>query len=283
MDLSTAGVAGKETNSESWRIREGNDTNLRSEATMHDTTARVGAQRRKSLVIEARDLTKTYGRGESRVEAVADVSLGVASGAWLSVVGPSGSGKSTLMNLLGLLDRPTSGSYALGGREVSKLRGGELARARRELVGFVFQSYNLLSRRTARENIELPMIYAGVGRRERKRRATEALERVGLTDRARHKPSELSGGQQQRVAIARALINDPALLLADEPTGNLDSVSSEDIMSLFQELNSSGTTLIVVTHDASVAARADRTVEMRDGKIFAGGEPDRRDGPGEGP
>jgi putative ABC transport system ATP-binding protein len=283
MDLSTAGVAGKETNSESWRIREGNDTNLRSEATMHDTTARVGAQRRKSLVIEARDLTKTYGRGESRVEAVAGVSLGVASGEWLSVVGPSGSGKSTLMNLLGLLDRPTSGSYALGGREVSKLRGGELARARRKLVGFVFQSYNLLSRRTARENIELPMIYAGVGRRERKRRATEALERVGLTERARHKPPELSGGQQQRVAIARALINDPALLLADEPTGNLDSVSSEDIMSLFQELNSSGTTLIVVTHDASVATRADRTVEMRDGKIFAGGEPDRRDGSGEGP
>ena len=147
---------------------------------------------------------------------------------------------------------------------------------------FVFQSYNLLPRRSARENVELPMIYAGVGRRERKGRAMEALEQVGLTDRARHKPSELSGGQQQRVAIARALANDPALLLADEPTGNLDSVSSEDIMGLFEELNSSGTTLIVVTHDANVATRADRTVEMRDGRVFTGREPDRRYTPGEG-
>ena len=247
---------------------------------MHDTTAREGAER-KSRVIEALDLTKSYGRGESKVEAVAGVSLSVASGEWLSVVGPSGSGKSTLMNLLGLLDRPTSGSYALGGREVSKLKGGELARARRELVGFVFQSYNLLPRQSARENVELPMIYAGVGRRERKRRAMGALERVELTYRASHKPSELSGGQAQRVAIARALANDPALLLADEPTGNLDSVSSEGIMGLFEELNSSGTTLIVVTHDANVATRADRTVEMRDGRAFTGREPDKQRGPGE--
>jgi putative ABC transport system ATP-binding protein len=262
-------------------MKEGNGTNLRCEATMHDTTAREGAEI-KSRVVEAWDLTKTYGRGEGRVDAVAGVSLSVASGEWVSVVGPSGSGKSTLMNLLGLLDRPTSGSYALGGREVAKLKGGELARARRELVGFVFQSYNLLPRRSARENVELPMIYAGVGRRERKRRAMEALERVGLTDRASHKPSELSGGQAQRVAIARALANDPAMLLADEPTGNLDSVSSEDIMGLFEELNSSGTTLIVVTHDANVATRADRSVEMRDGKVFTGREPDRRRVPGEG-
>ena len=247
---------------------------------MHDTTAREGAEI-KSRVIEALDLTKSYGRGESKVEAVAGVSLSVASGEWLSVVGPSGSGKSTLMNLLGLLDRPTSGSYALGGREVSKLKGGELARARRELVGFVFQSYNLLPRQSARENVELPMIYAGVGRRERKRRAMGALERVELTYRASHKPSELSGGQAQRVAIARALANDPALLLADEPTGNLDSVSSEGIMGLFEELNSSGTTLIVVTHDANVATRADRTVEMRDGRAFTGREPDKQRGPGE--
>jgi putative ABC transport system ATP-binding protein len=164
---------------------------------------------------------------------------------------------------------------------VSKLKGGELAHARRELVGFVFQSYNLLPRQSARENVELPMIYAGVGRRERKKRAMEVLERVGLTNRARHKPSELSGGQAQRVAIARALANNPALLLADEPTGNLDSVSSEDIMDLFEEVNSSGTTLIVVTHDANIATRADRTVEMRDGKVFTGREPDRRHGPGE--
>ena len=247
---------------------------------MHDTTAREGAEI-NSRVIEALDLTKSYGRGESKVEAVAGVSLSVASGEWLSVVGPSGSGKSTLMNLLGLLDRPTSGSYALGGREVSKLKGGELARARRELVGFVFQSYNLLPRQSARENVELPMIYAGVGRRERKRRAMGALERVELTYRASHKPSELSGGQAQRVAIARALANDPAMLLADEPTGNLDSVSSEDIMGLFEELNSSGTTLIVVTHDANVATRADRTVEMRDGRAFTGREPDKQRGPGE--
>src|SRR5215213_3322545 len=247
---------------------------------MHDTTTREGAER-KSRVIEARDLTKTYGRGEGRVEAVAGVSLSVASGEWLSVVGPSGSGKSTLLNLLGLLDRPTSGSYALGGREVSKLKGGELARARRELVGFVFQSYNLLPRRSARENIELPMIYAGVGRRERKRRAMEVLERVGLTNRARHKPSELSGGQAQRVAIARALANNPALLLADEPTGNLDSVSSEDLMSLFEELKSSGVTLVVVTHDSNVATHADRTVEIRDGKVFAGREPNKQREPEE--
>ena len=261
-------------------MKEGSGTDLRSEATMHDTTAQDGAEG-KSRVIEARHLTKTYGRGEGKVEALAGVSLSVASGEWLSVVGPSGSGKSTLMNLLGLLERPTSGSYALGGREVSKLKGGELAHARRELVGFVFQSYNLLPRRSARENVELPMIYAGVGRTERKRWAMGALARVGLTNRARHKPSELSGGQAQRVAIARALANDPALLLADEPTGNLDSVSSEDILGLFEELNSSGTTLIVVTHDANVATRADRTVEMRDGRVFAGREPDKRRGPGD--
>jgi len=247
---------------------------------MHDTPARVSADER-SRVIEAWDLTKTYGRGEGRVEALAGVSLSVASGEWVSVVGPSGSGKSTLMNLLGLLDRPTSGSYALGGRDVSRLRGGELARARRELVGFVFQSYNLLPRRSAQENIELPMIYAGVGRRERKKRAMEVLERVGLTNRARHKPSELSGGQAQRVAIARALANNPALLLADEPTGNLDSVSSEDIMGLFEELNSSGTTLIVVTHNTNVATCADRTIEIQDGKVFTGPEPDKRRESGE--
>src|SRR5215210_3381151 len=221
---------------------------------MHDTTTREGAER-KSRVIEARDLTKTYGRGEGRVEAVAGVSLSVASGEWLSVVGPSGSGKSTLMNLLGLLDRPTSGSYLLDGREVSGLRGGELARARRDTVGFVFQSYNLLPRQTAQKNVELPMVYAGVSRKERKRRATEALERVDLLDRARHRPPELSGGQKQRVAIARALVNEPTMLLADEPTGNLDSAG--------------GVTLIVVTHDPEVARRAGRIVEIRDGRVFS--------------
>lgn len=220
-------------------------------------------------VIEASGLTRTYGRGESRVEALVNVDLTVEPGEWVAVIGPSGSGKSTLMNLLGLLDRPTSGSYALNGREVSSLRGGELARARRELVGFVFQSYNLLPRQSARKNIELPMVYAGVGGRERKKRALAALEKVDLLDRARHRPPELSGGQKQRVAIARALVNEPAMLLADEPTGNLDSASGTAILDLFGELNAGGVTLIVVTHDSEVARRADRTVEIRDGRVFS--------------
>jgi putative ABC transport system ATP-binding protein len=235
---------------------------------MYDTTAQESADGR-SRVIEARDLTKTYGRGEGRVEALAGVSLSVASGEWVSVVGPSGSGKSTLMNLLGLLDRPTSGSYALGGREVSKLKGGELARARRELVGFVFQSYNLLPRRSARENIELPMIYAGVGRRERKRRAMEVLERVGLTNRARHKHSELSGGQAQRVAIARALANKPALLLADEPTGNLDPETSDSIMRLLFEISSAGRAVLMATHNYSLMSKFPaRTIKCENGKVI---------------
>lgn len=218
--------------------------------------------------MEVRELTKVYGRGESEVRALDGVSLDVRRGEWVSLVGPSGSGKSTLMNVLGLLDRPTSGDYFLDGRKVSKLRGGELSRARRELVGFVFQSYNLLPRETARYNVELPMIYAGVGRRERRKRSLAALERVGLANRAKHRPTELSGGQMQRVAVARALINEPALILADEPTGNLDSASGENILGLFEELHASGVTLMIVTHDESVAARADRTIEIRDGKIF---------------
>ncbi len=220
-------------------------------------------------VIEAERLTKTYGKGESRVEALEDVRLSVEPGEWVSVIGPSGSGKSTLMNLLGLLDRPTSGSYSLDGREVSRLRGGELARARRDLIGFVFQSYNLLPRQSARKNVELPMVYAGVGGRERKRRALDALEKVDLLDRARHKPPELSGGQKQRVAIARALVNQPAMLLADEPTGNLDSASGAAILDLFGELNAEGVTVMVVTHDPEVARRSDRVVEIRDGRIFS--------------
>jgi putative ABC transport system ATP-binding protein len=229
--------------------------------------ARNGARTASGGVIEARDLTKVYGRGESRVEALAGVSLSVRGGEWISLVGPSGSGKSTLMNVLGLLDRPTSGSYALDGREVARLKGSELARARRDLVGFVFQSYNLLPRETALANVELPMLYADVGRRERRRRATEALERVGLSGRVTHKPTELSGGQMQRVAIARALVNEPSLLLADEPTGNLDSASGEAILELFGELHDSGVTIMVVTHDPAVAERGERTVEIRDGRL----------------
>ena len=219
--------------------------------------------------IETGNLTKIYGEGENRVEALAGVSLKVERGGWVAVVGPSGSGKSTLMNLLGLLDRPTSGSYVLDGREVSGLRGREVTKARRDLIGFVFQSYNLLPRQTALSNVELPMIYAGVYGAERRRRALEALERVELSDRVDHKPPELSGGQKQRTAIARALVNRPAILLADEPTGNLDTKSGEGILDLFGELNADGTTLIMVTHDMEVAARADRIVEVRDGRIVA--------------
>ena len=220
-------------------------------------------------VIEARKLTKVFGRGPGRVEALAGVSLDVEAGEWVSVIGPSGSGKSTLMNLLGLLDRPTSGSYVLDGREVSGLKGGELARARRELIGFVFQSYNLLPRQSARKNVELPLVYAGTPGPERRKRALAALEQVELSDRAAHKPPELSGGQKQRVAIARALVGRPAMLLADEPTGNLDTKSGEGILELFGDLNAAGMTLIVVTHDPEVARRGDRVVDIRDGLVFA--------------
>ena len=220
-------------------------------------------------VIETDNLTKIYGEGEGRVEALAGVSLKVEREEWISIVGPSGSGKSTLMNLLGLLDRPTSGSYVLEGREVSGLKGGEVTRARRDMIGFVFQSYNLLPRESTLKNVELPMVYAGVRGAERKNRAMEALERVGLSNRAIHKPPELSGGQKQRVAIARALVNNPAIVLADEPTGNLDTRSGEGILDLFRELKAEGTTLIMVTHDMDVAERAERIVEVRDGLIVA--------------
>jgi putative ABC transport system ATP-binding protein len=221
-------------------------------------------------VIEARELTKVYGRGENRVEALTGMNMHVEPGEWIAIMGPSGSGKSTLMNLIGLLDRPTSGSYKLNGRDVSRLRGSELARSRRDLIGFVFQSYNLLPRESALKNVELPMVYAGVGGKERRKRALGVLETVGLAERAHHRPPELSGGQMQRVAIARALVNSPALLLADEPTGNLDTVSGAEILDLFEELNASGVTVVVVTHDAEVATRTRRVVELRDGRIVAG-------------
>jgi putative ABC transport system ATP-binding protein len=220
-------------------------------------------------VIEARELTKVYGLRENRVEAVAGTNMNIESSEWIAIVGPSGSGKSTLMHLIGLLDRPTSGSYRLNGRDVSQLRGNELARARRDLIGFVFQSYNLLPRESALKNVELPMVYAGVGRKERRKRALGLLERVGLSERAHHRPPELSGGQMQRVAIARALVNGPVLLLADEPTGNLDTASGAEILDLFGELNALGVTVVVVTHDPEVAARAQRIVELRDGRIVS--------------
>lgn len=233
------------------------------------TSSGAGPEKDGESLIRTRDLARVYGSGEARVDALAGVSLGVGRGAWVSVIGSSGSGKSTLMNILGMLDRPTSGSYLLEGRDVSRLGGGELARIRRETIGFIFQGYNLLPRQNARKNVEMPMIYEDVKPKERARRATEALERVGLSDRLEHRPSELSGGQQQRVAIARALINEPALILADEPTGNLDSASGESILELFGELRDSGVTLVVVTHEPEVAGYADRVVELRDGRVVS--------------
>jgi putative ABC transport system ATP-binding protein len=199
------------------------------------------------------------------------VSLTVAQGGFVAVMGPSGSGKSTLMNVLGCLDRPTSGTYWLGGNDVSRLGRGELADVRNALVGFVFQNFSLLPRTSALENVELPLVYAGLSRREREARAKEALARVGLADRMRHHPAQLSGGQQQRVALARAVVNRPRLLFADEPTGNLDTRTSESIMELFQELSHDGLTIVFVTHEPDVASYASRIVAMRDGRIVSDG------------
>ena len=207
--------------------------------------------------------------GEMRVEALRGVSFSIAAGEYVAIMGPSGSGKSTLMNLLGCLDRPTSGTYLLDGIAVSSLSDAELAQVRLKKLGFIFQGFNLLARTDALKNVELPLFYAGIAAPERRRRAMEQLKEVGLGDRARHKPTELSGGQQQRVAIARALVNDPAVLLADEPTGNLDSTTSAEIMDLFQRLNNSGRTIIMVTHDANVAAHAKRILRVLDGQIVS--------------
>jgi putative ABC transport system ATP-binding protein len=218
-------------------------------------------------VIDAEHLVKTYLMGEVEVHALRGVSLKVRRGEVMSIMGPSGSGKTTLMNLLGCLDRPTSGSYHLDGELVSDLSDDKLAEVRSRKVGFVFQSFNLLGRQTALANVELPMRYAGV-MRGRRQRATEALQAVGLGDRIHHRPSELSGGQQQRVAIARALINNPAIILADEPTGNLDSKSGDEVMRYLLGLNSQhGTTLVFVTHDPEIAAHTNRVVRLFDGKI----------------
>ena len=219
-------------------------------------------------LIEVQDLTKVYGEGPAAVHALRGVSLRVRAGEFVAIMGPSGSGKSTFMHLLGCLDHPTSGSYRLAGEEVSRLSRDRLALVRNARIGFVFQSFNLLSRTSALENVELPMLYAGLQRDERARRARAILEQVGLGDRLTHKPSELSGGQQQRVAIARALANGAPLLMADEPTGNLDSTSSADIMALFRRLNKErGITVVLVTHDMQVAAWSNRVVTFRDGLI----------------
>jgi putative ABC transport system ATP-binding protein len=218
-------------------------------------------------IIETRSLTKTYGTNGVAVHALRGVELDVERGEFIALIGPSGSGKSTLMAILGCLDTPTSGTYALDGERVEKLAGPELARIRNEKVGFVFQQYNLLPRASVIRNVELPMLYAGVPRRERRTRAMELLERVGIPEKAHTLPGNLSGGQRQRVAIARALANRPAMLLADEPTGALDSKTGHEVLGLFSDLHRQGNTVMIVTHDLSIAALASRRVEIYDGVI----------------
>jgi putative ABC transport system ATP-binding protein len=225
-----------------------------------------------TAILSLRDVRKSYAMGDLEVQALAGVSLDVHEGEYVAVMGPSGSGKSTLMHILGCLDVPTSGTYELAGTDVSLMDEAQLAEVRNKRIGFVFQGFNLLPSLNAWRNVELPLCYAGMGREERKARAVSALERVGLGDRIDHRPGELSGGQQQRVAVARALVTDPALILADEPTGNLDSRSTQDVLGLFEELSGAGRTIMLITHEADVADAAQRTVRIRDGllEVLAG-------------
>jgi putative ABC transport system ATP-binding protein len=220
-----------------------------------------------SAVIRIHDLTREYRMGSERILALREVTLEIRRNEYVAIMGPSGSGKSTMMNVLGCLDTPTAGEYWLNGEEVSRLTDDALARVRNREIGFVFQTFNLLPRATALHNVELPLVYAGVRARERRERAATALERVGLAERMHHRPNELSGGQRQRVAIARALVNQPSILLADEPTGNLDSVTSEEIIEVFAALHAAGQTVIMVTHEPDIAARAQRIVVLRDGRL----------------
>lgn len=218
-------------------------------------------------LIETRDLWKTYVMGDEEIHALRGVSIAIERGEYVAIMGPSGSGKSTLMNLIGCLDTPTKGSYLLNEKEVASMNDDELARIRNEEIGFVFQTFNLLPRATALHNVELPLVYAGVQSKLRQERARQALEKVELTQRASHRPNELSGGQRQRVAIARALVNNPSILLADEPTGNLDSKTGTEIMGVFARLHEGGNTIILVTHEPDIAAYAHRVISIRDGQV----------------
>lgn len=234
------------------------------------------------MLIHIRGLKRYYHLGSETVHALDGVDLDIAANEYLAIMGPSGSGKSTLMNILGCLDTPTAGSYALKGREIGNLSDDDLARIRNQEIGFVFQTFNLLPRADALHNVELPLVYAGLRHEERKRRAREALELVGLGDRMKHRPNELSGGQRQRVAIARALVNKPSIILADEPTGNLDTHTGVEIMAAFERIWQAGNTVILVTHEAEIAAHAHRVVRMRDGRIESD-EPTRPAGVAAGP
>ncbi|MFI5180259.1 MAG: ABC transporter ATP-binding protein [Thermoanaerobaculia bacterium] len=219
------------------------------------------------MLIEMLDIEKTYIVGEEKVRALRGVTFSIDRGEYVAIMGPSGSGKSTLMNLIGCLDTPTGGKYRLNGQPVEEMNDDQLARVRNREIGFVFQTFNLLARTNALAQVELPLIYAGIPRKERRERAVRAIEQVGLTDRMHHNPNELSGGQRQRVAVARALVTGPSLLLADEPTGNLDSQTGEEIMRLFRILNEAGNAIILVTHEEDIAAHARRIIRIRDGKI----------------
>ena len=223
-------------------------------------------------MIKLNHVSKVYRIGGTKVYALKDASLNVREGEFVSIIGPSGSGKSTMMNIIGCLDKPTSGSYSLAGEDVMRLKDKELSDLRLKSIGFVFQSFHLMPRETAIENVSLPLSYAGIKKKERKERSIAALERVGLGDRVTFRPTQLSGGQKQRVAIARAMVNSPKILLADEPTGALDSKSGEQIMELFDKLNEEGVTVVMITHDSNIAARAKRMVRIIDGVIYEGSE-----------
>ncbi len=225
-------------------------------------------------VIRLEAVDRIYRMGEETIRALDGVTLTIRRNEYAAIMGPSGSGKSTLMNVIGCLDSPTAGQYWLNGQRVSSMRDRQLAKARNHEIGFVFQTFNLLARQTALSNVEVPLVYGGVKRRERHARARRALERVGLGDRLLHRPSEMSGGQRQRVAIARALVTNPSILLADEPTGNLDSATGEEIMRLFDELHAAGNTLIVVTHEQSIAEHAERIIRLSDGQVVGDGAPE---------